>query len=452
VRLKTSPHEPSPAEERLRVPASGQTPGADTGTLLESPARDAGEPWGAFRAAWDATGPAAGARTAVAWESPDGETFAALGAAAEWSCARPDALGAAREAIPRLIAGIPGASIAFGVFPFEPGQEDAPARWIVPERLWWRGRGGSVVVETAAGAGGEPPRAEARRPVAPSPRASARASARAAESVAFTRDGWGAAVRDALERIESGAFEKVVLARAATIGAAHPYDPLRVFEALRATQPGAFRFLLAPGDGTAFLGASPERLIRLADGFALADSIAGTARRGTDAAEDARLAAELLASAKDRREHAAVAREVREALEACCEAVEPGLEPDVLALRDVLHLRSRVRGIPRPGTHVLDLVARLHPTPAVAGTPRAEALAWIRGSEPSPRGWYAGPVGWMNAAGEGDFAVGLRCALLEGAHARVYAGAGLVAGSDPAAEWTETELKMRSMRDALADA
>ena len=451
MRLNDSPnHEPSLAEDRLRAPGSGPGPQAGAGALLVPAPPLVEEPWRAFRAAWDTLDPAAppSARAAIAWESPGGEAFAAMGVAATWSSTRRGALDEARRAIPELIAGVHGARIAFGVFPFRPGQEDAPALWIVPRRLWWREADGRVTERAVAG----DRERETQERRAPGLAAPPRAPARPGPDTAFTPERWAVSVRDALGRIRTGALEKVVLARAATLQAAHLYDPVRVFETLRAAQPGSYRFLLAAGDGSAFLGASPERLVRLVDGVAVADSIAGTIRRGSGPEEEARLAAELLASVKDRREHAAVAREVREALGACCDEVEAGFEPDVLALRHVLHLRSRVRGVPRPGTRVLDLVARLHPTPAVAGTPRAAALAWIHAVEPAPRGWYAGPVGWMNAAGEGDFAVGLRCARIDGGRARVYAGAGLVAGSDPAAEWNETELKMRSMRDALAGA
>jgi len=122
----------------------------------------------------------------------------------------------------------------------------------------------------------------------------------------------------------------------------------------------------------------------------------------------------------------------------------------VMMLQHMLHLRTPARGQANKGSHVLDLVARLHPTPAVAGRPCDRALALIREMEPSPRGWYAGPVGWVNARGDGDFAVGIRSVSVRGGRARLFAGAGIVEGSDPDLEWSETELKMRPILDAIA--
>jgi len=385
---------------------------------------------------------------AFIWETPEGERIAALGLAAEWRWEGPGSIDRARAELPSLLARVrpePGSAlppIAVGAFPFA-DDGAAPAHFFVPQRLWTRGRD-RVWREGAFEAASD--RDAPRR--SPSGGGAGHEPG-AAPPAPFTREAWREAVQASLRRIEEGAFEKVVLARSEEISAERDYDAARVFETLREEQPGSFRFFFLDGAGGAFLGASPERLVRLEEGAVTSDSIAGTIRRGATPHEEARLRAELLASGKDRREHDAVARAVRDALARACDEVECGAEPEILSLRHVLHLRTAVRARPRAGTHVLDLVAALHPTPAVAGTPRDAALAWIREREPAPRGWYAGPIGWVGASGEGEFAVGLRSATLRGRRARLFAGAGIVSGSDPDSEWLETELKMRSMRDVL---
>jgi isochorismate synthase len=385
---------------------------------------------------------------AFIWETPDGERIAALGVACRWRWTGPGSIDRAREELPVLLArarpeaGSALAPIAVGALPFA-DDGAAPAVFFVPRRLYrrdrdrvWRegsfraGDGAETALSGPGGEGWADPDAMTR-------------------SETFTRDAWRDAVRATLRRIEEGTLEKAVLARSEVIAAERAFEPARVFETLRDAQPGSFRFFFLDGAGGAFLGASPERLVRLRDGVVVSDSIAGTTRRGSTPMEDEQLRAGLLASRKERREHDAVARAVRAALDGACDDVESDPEPEVLPLRHVLHLRTTVRARPRPGAHVLDLVARLHPTPAVAGTPRDAAIAWLRSLEPSPRGWYAGPIGWVGPSGEGDFAVGLRSATLRGRRARLFAGAGIVAGSDPEAEWQETELKMRSMRDVL---
>jgi isochorismate synthase EntC len=162
------------------------------------------------------------------------------------------------------------------------------------------------------------------------------------------------------------------------------------------------------------------------------------------------LARALDTRAKDRSEQGVVVRHLLETLGAVCGTLEAPETPEVMRLPHLLHLRTRVRGLAREGANVLDLVSRLHPTPAVAGWPRAEALEWIRRVESGDRGWYSGAVGWVNAAGEGDFAVGIRAVGIRARCARVFAGAGVVEGSDPELEWNETELKMKGILDAIA--
>jgi isochorismate synthase len=178
-------------------------------------------------------------------------------------------------------------------------------------------------------------------------------------------------------------------------------------------------------------------------------ALAGTSARGATPAEDERLGQALLASPKERTEHAVVVRALRAALaEQCTDVTAPGT-PRLFRVRNVQHLLTPLSGRLRPGRGALDLVTALHPTPAVGGAPRATALDLIRRWEGLDRGWYAGPVGWVDRHGQGEFAVAIRSALLRGPEASLYAGCGIVADSDPEAEFSESVLKLRPMLAAL---
>ncbi len=467
MRLNTPPTNPSGTDDRAPAPGAGAVaPDAPTTVLSGVAPPPAVSAWDALREALEAGGATEPALPIFAWESPEGESLAALGIAAEWrgepSTSHEDARRAAdrllRRAAPDRAAADPF-PVLLGGFPFETGAAGAGGfagpRLFLPLRAWhvtpegrlseWSARREDALTGSGTAArGGAAGGAAARADTDPDPAA--------AEDRSFDRERWTRAVLRTLGRIREGRLEKAVLARSARFEAPRPIDPVRLFEALREGQPGTYRFLFRDAAGFAFAGASPERLVRLAGGLARSEAVAGTNGRGAGPEEDERLGASLLASAKDRREHDAVAREIHAALRGLCDRVEADDAPHLLALRHLIHLRTRIHAAPRPGTHLLDLVSRLHPTPAVAGTPREAALEWIGSVEPRPRGWYSGPVGWMNAAGEGDFAVGLRSATLHGRAALLFAGAGIVAGSDPEAEWVETELKMRSMHDVLANA
>lgn len=251
-----------------------------------------------------------------------------------------------------------------------------------------------------------------------------------------------AAVRRARERIAAGELRKVVLARTVVARSDHPFDVPALLERLRRTEPDAFVFA---ADG--FIGASPELLVERWGSRARAVPLAGTAARRGDDDEVARA---LLASDKDREEHRITVEAVRAALADVCETVEAAAEPHAVRTSAVWHLATEVRGTLR-ATHedALALAALLHPTPAVCGTPREEALALIGELEPRPRGLYAGTVGWMDARGDGEWAVSLRCADVRGSRARLYAGAGIVAASDPDSELAETDAKLAALLDAL---
>ena len=273
--------------------------------------------------------------------------------------------------------------------------------------------------------------------------------AAAPDRTCSTRDAFMRAVGEGAAAVRGGALEKVVLARAV---AWHPHDAPDSITALRRLEgrhPECSIFAVARGRRV-FLGASPERLVRVDGRTVRATSLAGSIARGSGREEDARRAAELLSSAKDREEHDIVVRALTDALGELCDAVSAPAAPTLLTLPDVHHLYTPITARRREGTDLLSLLERLHPTPAVGGAPREGALAFIREHEGWDRGWYASPVGWMDASGDGEFAVALRSALLDGGRATLFAGCGIVAESVPSDEYAESELKLRAMRDALA--
>ena len=250
--------------------------------------------------------------------------------------------------------------------------------------------------------------------------------------------------------VSRGRLDKVVLARRVLCRAAADLDVAAALRHLAATAPESTTFAFARR-GITFLGATPERLLRTTGRSFETVAIAGSAPRGRDAAEDARFATALLASGKDRAEHAAVVASMKESLAPIVEALHVAEHPAVLKLRHVQHLMTPISGRLRDEAGLLTLAGRLHPTPAVGGAPRDTALALITEHEGFGRGWYAGPVGWLGADGDGELMVALRCALVSGNEATLFAGCGIVAGSDPATEWEESRLKLRTMTAALGD-
>jgi isochorismate synthase len=263
-------------------------------------------------------------------------------------------------------------------------------------------------------------------------------------------DRYEAAVAEAIARIGDGGFEKVVLARTLEVDAGRPLDAKRLLHRLRAVEPHGYVFAAPIRDRASLVGASPELLVSLRGGEVRATPLAGTAPRAGDPDEDRANAGALVASAKNREEHAVVVRAVAAALGALCEPLSWDPEPVLLETANVWHLATRFVGRVRdPSVSVLDLVDALHPTPAVCGTPTEAALDAIRELEEFDRGRYAGPVGWIDARGEGEWAIALRCAELSGERATLFAGAGIVAGSEPASEADETERKFRAFLDSL---
>jgi len=245
-----------------------------------------------------------------------------------------------------------------------------------------------------------------------------------------------------------GRIDKAVLARRVIFRADADLDVVAALRHLALTAPESTTFAFVR-EGTTFLGATPERLVRTVGRSFETVAIAGSAARGRDAAEDARLAAALLASEKDREEHAVVVDMLRASLGPIVETLRIADAPAILPLRHVQHLVTPVTGTTRDEGGLLALAHCLHPTPAVGGTPRDIALALIEEHEGFDRGWYAGPIGWLGADGDGELMVALRSGLVEGTTATLFAGCGIVADSDPAREWEESRLKLRTMIAAL---
>ena len=272
--------------------------------------------------------------------------------------------------------------------------------------------------------------------------------ARATFSTSESGD-YRATVARALGCIAAGEFGKIVLARAQDLTADEPLHPLRVLNGLRQRFPDCYAFSLANGRGQSFIGASPERLVRVSKGVLETEALAGSIRRGASASDDAALAAALLGSEKDLREQRLVVEAITSRLIQLGLTPEFSAQPGLRRLANVQHLHTPIRAALGDNVRLLQALAALHPTPAVGGTPQAAAVARIRELEGFPRGLYAGALGWMNARGGGEFFVGLRSALVDGATARVYAGAGIVAGSTPEKEFAETELKFKAMLEAL---
>ncbi len=256
-----------------------------------------------------------------------------------------------------------------------------------------------------------------------------------------TRAAWIQAVKHTLAQIDSGRIDKAVLARRASLLHDGRIDPYDVMDQLQPATPQCFHFAFQYRDQSAFLGASPERLFRRDGRTVQSEAVAGTRSRATSRRDDEALRDELLESDKDRREHAFVEAAVRNALSGLCEQVTAPGERDEMRLSGGRHIWTRVGGTLAGGVRTGDLLSALHPTPAVGGVPRSDALALIRETEAFDRGWYAGPVGWVGRD-DAEFAVAIRSGLVAGPRLHLFSGAGIVQGSRPRDEWDEIEQKI----------
>jgi isochorismate synthase len=379
-----------------------------------------------------------------------------------------DPAGAARQAAAALAAvevddevRVPGSgAVAVVALPFAPG---GGARLVVPEVIAGRSPDGTRWITVVADDGvshdgvsddgvsddGATGIGDARPdPAAPEaadlvgPRTGGAQPQRYTVTTAHPPEWWCELVGRATKAMAGGAFEKVVLARQLEVSTDQPIDRYAVLDRLRTAYPGCH--IVGIGG---FVAASPELLVSVSGDIVRSHPMAGTAPRGGDPATDQRLAASLLASAVYRHEHQVTIDVVHDTLLGWCSYVDYEAEPSVANLQ---HLATLVEGrLSHPTPSVLDLVAALHPTPAVAGRPLDRAVRWIGEHEGIDRGRYAGTAGWVDGAGNGAWAVSVRCAELEGATARVWAGNGIVAGSDPQTELAETRVKLQAMLSAL---
>jgi len=258
-----------------------------------------------------------------------------------------------------------------------------------------------------------------------------------------------AAVARAVERIRAGDFEKIVLAREVAVHAPGDHDPAAVFGVLRAAFSSCYVFCAGRGDA-AFIAASPELLVRREGLRASTVALAGSTRRSADPAVDDHLGEQLMRSGKDREEQAIVTRRIARALRPHAVWVAAPEEPAIVKVANIQHLATPIRAQLTHPRSAIELAGLLHPTPAVGGEPHAAAAPRIPALEGIDRGWYAGPVGWTDANEDGEFCVALRCALLRGSEARLYAGVGVVRDSDPAAELAETEVKLGALLPVLS--
>ena len=342
----------------------------------------------------------------------------------------------------------PGAAVpvAVGAFPFEATEA---ATLVVPALSVVRGQDG-VTREIMVGDATIPPSTDGRivggtGPSAPFDRMQLREEP--------SSDSYASAVRTAVAMINAGTMRKVVLARTLEVDAGRELDPRQLLHRLRAVDPLAYTFAVAAGaeaDDGLLVGASPELLVSRRGREVRANPLAGSAPRAGDPDEDRANADALATDPKNLREHAIVVEAVAAALDPLCDELTWDREPALLSTANVWHLSTRFRGVLyEPAPSALDLVAVLHPTPAICGDPAQAAGAAIRELEPFERGRYAGPVGWVDAGGDGEWAIAIRCARLRADHATLFAGAGIVSGSDAAAEVDETDRKFRAFLDSL---
>ncbi|MEM4782211.1 MAG: isochorismate synthase [Halalkalicoccus sp.] len=405
----------------------------------------------------------------IHWAAPDGLETIGGGVAARLQAEGADRFDVLREGADRLFAGSdtdcpnPARPRAFGGLAFHAGHEPAPpwegffaAEFVVPriqltrtdETTWltcsrYDDEGNAERVERELEA--------VRAALADHPAMQPNAAPPGIDSTHLltSREEWTEQVRRATDRIAAGSLRKVVLAQALEVDLETPIEIPGVLERLRRTYPDCYRFLIEPTDAAGFFGAPPERLVSLSGRQVETEALAGSAARGETPEEDHELAVSLRGSEKIQHEQGVVVETIREQLEPLGSvSVE---EQTVRKLATIQHLRTPIRADLDADEHVLSIVEALHPTPAVGGLPPDAAWETIRETERFERGWYAAPVGWFDAAGDGEFAVAIRSGVATGDHLTLFAGNGIVGDSDPDEEWGEVQLKYRPILDALGD-
>ena len=392
---------------------------------------------GRFREIWNS----AGRLFACSWRDPESEVpppsprlfggFAFRdGHVAEGAW---EAFPSARFILPEVeLMGGDGKRAATGVLTcrsfLQPGDDPARCRERLRERL-------SQVKAALEASGPAPPPGEIWIP---------------ATRIETAPEAWDEAVDRALEEMAGGGISKVVLARVQTVPAEGGSEPVDVAMNLWRDDPDAHVFLFEPEPGHVFLGAAPETIATVSGGQLRATAVAGSVGKGETEAQQKAFARDLMKSSKDRREHEVCVQDMVERLRAICEEVTAQEEPHVLTLSTIQHLETVIEAQLLPDQTVLSVLQTLHPTPAVCGLPRDPALDFLQREERFQRGWYAGPLGWFNGDGNGVFVPALRSAVCRGKEWRLFAGAGILAGSDARREWDETRIKFQPVLRALA--
>ncbi len=408
------------------------------------------------------------------WEQPDrGFALAGLGVAHEAASRGPDRFDdVAREcqrvgagAIVQGPAGLPAGAgpVWLGGFAFDPAGGASPpwsslppASLVLPELSICRGGGRAfLTLNAVVGSGEDAERlsealgarlAALREEPLPmlDPHPTSQPEIRSAHPPREFED----AVAAATDRIDAGGMSKVVLAREVIVAAGSAQRPGPLFGALREQFPSCFCFCCGTPEA-AFIGASPELLVRRHGASVSTVALAGSTRRSSDPAVDDHLGEQLLRSDKDRREQRIVAERIVRSLRPHAVWVQAAAEPEIVKVANIQHLATPVLAQLAEPHSAVELAGMLHPTPAVGGEPWPAAATAIAELEGMDRGWYAGPVGWMDATEDGEFCVALRSALLRDREAHLYAGVGVVAGSEPAAELAETEVKLEALLPLL---
>ncbi|WP_115865558.1 isochorismate synthase [Halorussus litoreus] len=399
------------------------------------------------------------------WTSPYGPEFAGGGTAARVTADGDDRFAAVREAADELFAGLDysGPDEArprlFGGFSFHADHEAAPpwlgfggAEFVLPRTQLTRANGETwltVSARDAAPDAVEQELAEVRDTLANTPESQPSDPPGVVKTTpTTTREEWAEQVRAAVERVDAGELRKVTLAQALAVELAADVSIPDVLRNLGESYPDCFRFLFEPTTEAAFFGATPERLATLRGRTVEADALAGSVGRGDTPEADAELEASIENSEKMAHEHKLVVETVRDQLAPISGEVRVA-ERRIRKLATIQHLWTPIEADLRADDHVLRIVEALHPTPAVGGLPPETALRTIRETESFDRGWYAAPVGWFDADGDGTFAVGIRSAVTGDRSATLFAGNGIVADSDPDEEYEEVQLKYRPILDEL---
>ncbi|EGL83820.1 isochorismate synthase [Caldalkalibacillus thermarum TA2.A1] len=262
------------------------------------------------------------------------------------------------------------------------------------------------------------------------------------------REEWLSSVKQVIAEIQQGVLQKVVLARRVEVESETPFRPEQILNYLRQVQTSSYVFSIEWGEN-AFVGATPERLIKKEGSRVLSTCLAGSIKRGQTLEEDLALSKALLQDPKNRVEHEIVVRMIKQALGDLCTRVEAPDQPIIYKTKQIQHLYTPVRGLAKDNISLLKMVEALHPTPALGGYPREEAVRRIRELEGMDRGWYAAPIGWLDRQGNGEFVVAIRSALIRHRQATLFAGCGIVEDSDPQSEYEETQMKLKPMLSAL---